>query len=318
MILTIPAKRPLRPVHEHLSELVERDRAERRAALGESLAKLLAAAGADDPDIARMGVEWPLGYSLLHHALYHASSAARDREPRRVADMCDLVTAMRDLPRDPGLCVAPASACRRVVDPRFSSPVYAVTGDAISAAAAPNDLLDQTLCLLAEANLLSWVREGCGCLVLCDQMDGSDGAGAFSYSVGIMPHTVFTDWLDDAVVVAECLLHESAHCWLNMVITACDERFPTEPVGFSPWKNVDRPAFGLIHAGLAFGLVATFLESHVDNPSLTDDQRKYCEVRSQVERIRLRQATEGITKALSHVRSPSVAELVSSIAFSNP
>jgi hypothetical protein len=317
MILDLTVQREPQPVHESLSRLVEQDRAKRGAALGASLAKLLATAGnTSGIDVSTLGVDQPLAYSLLHHALYHATSAARELEPQRVADMQGLVTSMDGIPADgPGLCVVPASACRHIADPRFSSPVYAVTAEAIAADAAPGRLLDDTIGLLAAANMLGWVREGGACLVLRDELDGTDGSGAFSYSIGILPHTIFTDWLDDAVVLAECMLHEGAHCWLNMVLTACDEHFPAEPVGFSPWKGVDRPAFGLIHAGLAFGLVAAFLEAHADNPTLRDEQRKYCEIRSQVERIRLRQGKEGIAKALSYVRSSEVVELISSIAF---
>jgi HEXXH motif-containing protein len=314
MIVDLTAHQQRRPVHESLSKLVSQDRAERSLALGESLRTILAAGGGTGT--VPPGLDQPMGFGLLHHALYHAATAARERDPQRVDNMRELVGAIATAPVEhAALCVVPAAACQRIVDARFASPVYAVTAEAIDADAAPGRLLDDAVRLLVRADKLGWVREGGAVLVLCDELDGSDGTGAFSYSIGILPYTVFTDWLDDPVVLAECLLHESAHCWLNMVLTACDEHFPAEPVGFSPWKGVDRPAFGLIHAGLAFGLVASFLETHIDNAALTDDQRKYCEVRSQVERIRLRQARDGITKALSFVRSTEVAGLIAGIAF---
>lgn len=305
-------------MHPTLSKSVVEHRAKESAVLTVKLTRIMQAAEAALPD-ADLGFNEPLGFGLLHHALYQAATAARERDPSRIDDLITLVGTMSSTPQDRSvLCVAPASLCRQVDDKRFGSPVQAMTAAAVEGTAAPTPLLDHMVCLLDDADLLGWVREGASCLVLCDKLAGAEGDGAFSYSVGILPHTVFTDWCDNAAVLGECLLHEAGHCWLNMALATADERLPPETIGYSPWKDTDRPAFAMIHSGFAFGLVCAFLEVHVDTLSLTDQQRRYCEVRSQVERSRLRKARPAIEKSLALLRNEHIAELVARLAFATP
>jgi hypothetical protein len=317
--MIIPLASGPRPaVASGVSTEVSAFRADRGRTLGVKLAGIMAAAGATDLDIDELGLDRPVGYAVLHHALYQAAVAARERDVGRIAEITSLLTCLPNIgTAEYPLCVAAAQDCHLTEDSRFGSPVYALTAKAVQGASAPEQLLADMVRLLDTSGQLSWVREGGSAFVLRDRLAPGAEQGAFSYSVGILPYTIFTDWPDDPVVLGECLLHESVHSWLNVALAWADEKLPAEPVGYSPWKGVDRPAFGLIHAGLAFGVVSAFLEKIHDQPGLEPDQRRYCEVRSNVERIRLGQARSAVEKALSFVQNQEIAGLVARYAFAS-
>lgn len=86
------------------------------------------------------------------------------------------------------------------------------------------------------------------------------GATCRSYTFDFLPGTVVLNWTDEPLRLGETLVHEATHSWLN-------ESLESEGVAFedggdlfhSPWKNEDRPVFGIVHAALAFANVIQYL-----------------------------------------------------------
>lgn len=203
-----------------------------------------------------------------------------------------------------------AADCNATDDPRFRSKVYFATPRALAAKdSAVGALVDDAVALVARAGFLSYVAEGLGILILCRRVPSTGGA-AFSYNLGALPHTVFTDWSDDPHVVGECLLHESVHAWLNAVLSAAGEQLPSAPLAYSPWKESKRPAFGLIHAGFAFSILTSYFRATMATERVSGGTQRYCQVRADIERRRLTAAHGGVEEALSFVRSQDIADLI--------
>lgn len=300
---------------EHLAGSAARDRAEQGLTVRRKL-RALAAGVAGDPGVgvAPGAPETPASFALRHHAVYEINRACDARDELRLRDALTLTAAADDVAgaTDEGyaLVVVDASECRKTADRRFDSTVCTATTRAIRAPAmVAATLLDNAIEAVREAGLLRYVVEGVGVLVLCERAL-EFGTPAFSYSLGALPNTVFTDWSEDPVILGESMLHEGAHCWLNAALAAEREQLAREPLVYSPWKDTGRPPFGLIHAVLAFSLLATYFRAVAASGLATGPTLRYCELRASVERHRLSLAQESLDVALQQVDSAAITDLI--------
>ncbi|MGX6602056.1 aKG-HExxH-type peptide beta-hydroxylase [Micromonosporaceae bacterium Da 78-11] len=62
----------------------------------------------------------------------------------------------------------------------------------------------------------------------------------------------------DGVALAVGLLHETQHSLLNAVRTLFDLVEPSPSLGYSPWRDDPRPAFGVLHGAYAYQAVTRF------------------------------------------------------------
>ncbi|MBD2470940.1 aKG-HExxH-type peptide beta-hydroxylase [Nostoc sp. FACHB-145] len=79
-----------------------------------------------------------------------------------------------------------------------------------------------------------------------------------SYTLSMLPCTVYTDLVNNPIQLAETVVHEAAHNQLNEYI-GNPSSLPQEHTWWSPWKQKYRPAFGILHAVYAFSSVVKFL-----------------------------------------------------------
>jgi HEXXH motif-containing protein len=280
------------------------NRAARGRALRERLRALAPLAGDDVPLPAPPeGGESALRSALLHHALYEVERACEIRDSARLREGFALA-ALDPVGNEP--LVVDATSCHRTEDRDFASTIYTVRPGA--PASAHRELVRAATARVAAAGQSEWLEQGLGVLVLCDRAHA--GRPAFSYSVGALPHTVFTDWADDPLVVGEALVHESGHCWLNAALLADGERLPSAPLLPSPWKGVPRPPFALLHAALAFSLVAAYFQAQLEDGALGDVAREYCNMRANIEEHRVRAAHDDVGRVLELVGSESIRQAV--------
>jgi len=291
-----------------------RHRDERGGDLRSRLAPLVSRLGEGAPPI-RSGLggarESVVSFSLLHHALYEIERATDERDAQRLRDAFAVARASEDfLDADGAFFLAfGAGSCRRTDDERFGSTVYSVSTQALAADDHRlGELVEQATEAVIRSGYERYLVYGLGIVVLCERSER--GGTAFSYSLGAFPYTVFTDWADDATILGECLVHEGAHSWLNAALAAAGERLPPEPLAYSPWKETERPAYGLIHAGLAFSILTSYFRFSATSELASDDTRRYCEIREDVERRRVTLAREGLERALSCLKSEEIAEVI--------
>jgi len=146
---------------------------------------------------------------------------------------------------------------------RASHDLEHLTATALSTAAAHGfgPLIDQQAAII--------------CLLRTRQI----GQTMASWSITRLPGTVYTDHANDPHILGRDLVHEAAHNWLNSVLTIRQITLDDQITFYSPWKEVQRPVFGYLHACWAFpltmiyaaavlrcldGPVASFLSTYLD------------------------------------------------------
>jgi hypothetical protein len=139
---------------------------------------------------------------------------------------------------------------------------------------------------------------GAGVLVMM-QPRGLDQANR-SWTSKLVPCTLYTDYGTVGALFGAEVLHEATHSWLNDCFSALGVELPPEARYFSPWKQQPRPAFGFLHATLAFSRVFNYLRAALYKGLLGDGRglRDYCQARIAAEGQRLASTGDDIARAL--------------------
>ncbi|WP_432144264.1 aKG-HExxH-type peptide beta-hydroxylase [Streptomyces sp. bgisy084] len=199
-------------------------------------------------------------YCLAHHVLEGAEAAARAGDTATFvwygahpdANAATLSTATAVGPRiviTPDLDHLPRSA--------FSETPYYVLGpDTITASKDLRELATAAYNTGAQTGFGDLLAAHAVVLVLLRHKQLGDTLD--SWTITRLPGTVFSDHVDEPVVLARDLVHESGHNWLNDALAATVSKISDEAHFYSPWKKTMRPAFGFLHACWAFPLTMIY------------------------------------------------------------
>ncbi|MFD8418543.1 aKG-HExxH-type peptide beta-hydroxylase [Streptomyces sp. NPDC059466] len=245
-----------------LTERLVEHRSDRARTLLASLRELVPGTDLGGPD----GAADAFDNAVLHHAFQQARIAARTRDADRARRAVRLwenraELRARAVPTAVGpVLVVRAADCAAVDDDRLGSQMYLLdtlpeqsAGEREQIARTLNEAVDAALAVgsdVLRSSTAVVIRTGTVPL----------GATCRSYTFDFLPSTVVLNWTDEPLRLGETLVHEATHSWLN-------ESFAAEGVVFedggprfhSPWKNEDRPVFGIVHAALAFANVIHYL-----------------------------------------------------------
>ncbi|MFF3853556.1 aKG-HExxH-type peptide beta-hydroxylase [Micromonospora sp. NPDC002575] len=199
-------------------------------------------------------------YCIAHHFLEGAEAAARAREidtfnwydtnPNVNASALSTPTAV-----GPRLILAP-DPDRLPRSTISETPYYVLGPDTI---AAPPELRE-----LATAAYVTGVQNGFASLladhavVVCLLRHKQLGDTLDSWTITRLPGTVYCDHVREPVVLARDLIHEAGHNWLNDALNATACTISDDVTFYSPWKKMNRPAFGFLHACFAFPLTMIY------------------------------------------------------------
>jgi HEXXH motif-containing protein len=224
------------------------------------------------------GVPDAFDNAVLHHAFQQAQIAARTRDADRARravqlwqDRAKLRAQAVQTAVGPVLVVR-AADCTAVDDDRLGSQMYLLDAPAEPAAATQeriartlNDAVDAALAVGSEV-----LRSSTAVVIRTDTVALDETCR--SYTFDFLPATVVLNWADEPLRLGETLVHEATHSWLNESFTAEKVVFPDGGPSFhSPWKNEERPAFGIVHAALAFANVIEYLARI--QPATDDDSQ---------------------------------------------
>jgi HEXXH motif-containing protein len=204
-----------------------------------------------------------LRYAVAHHLLEGAEAAGRAADSQAFAWYRDAASGwIADMhtptPVGPRIVVAPdIDSLRR--SPIAETP-YLVLGPKTRRADDRLVSLGVAAFTLADESGFGSLLSGHGAIV-CLLRPKSLGATLDSWTISRLPGTVFTDEIGEATVLARDLIHEAGHNWLNDALAALRIKIDGETTFFSPWKGIDRPAFGFIHACWAFPLTMIYTVS---------------------------------------------------------
>ncbi|MBE1582299.1 HEXXH motif-containing putative peptide modification protein [Nonomuraea angiospora] len=255
------------------------------------------------------------GFALLHHMAEEVREATASRDAERLVQGFQIPAAGEGSPAELDTEAGPVrfvdgALCHSAFSAESGTTTTWLSAEALRSPAPISAEFARDACAAVwRTGFGAYLQHGLSAVVLRGHFD--ETGTLFSYSMAKFPYTIFLDWSDDPFIFGECLLHESAHCWLNDAFLAFEEPLSTEPFGPSPWKDgVMRPAFGLIHAAHAFSILTSYFRDVKDDPSVSSETREYCAVREKVERARLRSAEVTVTRALDQMRAQELAEVV--------
>jgi hypothetical protein len=250
-------------------------------------------------------------YALVHHYTYAISAAVHER---RYDDADELVEHWRAAVAEPAVplfadhdvAVVRADRCRRSDDDRYESPLYLHVnpGAALSGDGAAATRWREAGDMIEAAGLAHLVRAVTGIVVTLRDREHRETTN--SYALKALPGTVFVDRVDDPVRIGELVLHESAHVLLNDGLTAFEVKLSPEARWFSPWKQAYRPAYGILHAGFAFGVLQRYFEFHGQGGGSSI----YARVRAEIGARQWDEARDSVTQALAEVTDSRIGVLL--------
>jgi len=114
------------------------------------------------------------------------------------------------------------------------------------------------------------VLAACGCGYLIDRHAGliqlrgavSNTDYHRSFTISATPNTVYLDDTAAPLQMAEAILHESSHNFLNDILAARGVIIDDATFYFSPWRGTQRPASGFLHAVFVFSIVLQMLKTY--------------------------------------------------------
>ncbi|MFK0120120.1 aKG-HExxH-type peptide beta-hydroxylase [Streptomyces sp. NPDC090994] len=254
----------------------------------------------------------PLAYALAHHRLEGAENAARRRDTttldwyRNTAGpvLARLTHRSRLGPR---IVIAPHED-EMIRSPHSDTPYYVLGPDTTSAAQSLTVLADDAFDHVAATGLDELVEAHAAVICLTGQHRPDQTLRSFA--ITRLPATVFTDHTGDAAVLGRDLVHEAAHNWLNDALAAVHLTIPDETY-FSPWRGIQRPAYGFLHACFAFPL--TMIYAARARPGATEAGRAVLADHERQQRPRLAAAQDDFSRALKLIRDPGLRERLDTV-----
>ncbi|MGH3871446.1 MAG: aKG-HExxH-type peptide beta-hydroxylase [Pseudonocardiaceae bacterium] len=210
-----------------------------------------------------------LDYAVAHHFLEGAEAAARAGDHGTfawyresvVADRTEWYTTTTVGPRiilSPNLSSLPRSV--------ISETPYVLLGrDTRAAPAILRGLSAMAFVTAAETGFAALLASHAA--VVCLLRHKEIGNTLDSWTISRLPGTIFTDHVDEPVVLARDLIHEAGHNWFNDALAACGVKISADVEFFSPWKKTTRPAFGFLHSCWAFPLTMLYSARVLDRAS---------------------------------------------------
>lgn len=172
----------------------------------------------------------------------------------------------------------------------------------------PSTYLDRSWKWIKDTQFLPLVEQAGSIVVHLEKQADDDDLTAYTTQFqGI----TFTDWSDNPLVYAESIVHESAHSLLNYYLGALDLKMPSTNY-WSPWRQTNRPAYGVLHGVWAFSHVYHFYQRLA-----VAENREEHRIRAEREKKDLLHVKSSLTEILKAIGSDQLHELVREIYPSN-
>lgn len=112
-------------------------------------------------------------------------------------------------------------------------------------------------------------------------------------------------------MLARDLIHEAGHNWLNDALSATACEISDEVTFYSPWKKTNRPAFGFLHACLAFPLTMIYTARVL--PQASGELHRFLAAYLDQQRGLLAATATDHARALALITAPDLRERLRSI-----
>ena len=247
--------------------------------------------------------------ALLEHVTYLAQLAADGQED--LASAAELLsTAIECIKGQSNVILVVSSIqCHEVVNHAYETPLLVCTAGAVRDACAKPHL--EYAAALEVLNNLEFNNTVDGCVGVVVELQRKQLLEATtSYTLSGMPGTIYCDRIESKVRLAETLLHESTHTWLNHAFSRLQPNGFSTKEYWSPWRHKSRPAYGIVQATLVFSILCQFFEKCRSSDQFSPVDRAYAGARLKVEIQVLRSSLVTLSAALDEVEDVALRTLM--------
>lgn len=198
-------------------------------------------------------------------------------------------------------------SCLKVADGNFWSHVY-VHDFCDNFPQPERTSVDEGLRLLDRLGWRQYFDDAASVVVLLDWKE--DASHLESYTITALRSTIYMDHHPSRIRMAETLIHEATHNWLNLAFDAWAEPLPETPTWWSPWRGIERPVAGIVHAIAAFGFVIWFLSDARDSPHLTAEEAEYAKEQVILQARKIGLFKDSIADVVAYLENAELREFV--------
>ncbi|WP_339413617.1 NUDIX hydrolase [Pseudomonas sp. EA_35y_Pfl2_R5] len=119
-----------------------------------------------------------------------------------------------------------------------------------------------------------------------------------SYTLSGLPSTIYCDYIENTYRLAEIILHEATHNWLNEALRAYEIKLDQNKEFYSPWRKKFRPAVGILHAALVFSRLIGFFEVLIARDELAEYELVYFTRKLESEKLVIMENIEMLSEVL--------------------
>lgn len=248
--------------------------------------------------------------AILEHVAYLARRAADGEE--NLVYSAELLSAAIECISDQKheVLVLDSNHCLAAADHGYETPLLLATARALRGA-----------CTTSRPEYVAAFRM-LKRLAFTDTVDGSTGIvvelqhrqlleATDSYTLSGLPGTIYCDCVASEVRLAETLLHESTHTWLNRVFATLQPNGFSAKEYWSPWRHKLRPAYGILQATLVFSLLCQFFDRCMQSDDVRAVDRAYACSRLHVEMHVLRSNLDTLSVALKEMEDQALRTVIS-------
>ncbi|MBX9661179.1 MAG: NUDIX domain-containing protein [Nitrospiraceae bacterium] len=279
----------------------------RRQAIAQAIAKLfpsLSIAFPSDTTNDRV-----LGALLEHVVSLAREAASLGREPVDAERLCARA-ADRLGNTTRRILVIEGEDCLEVGAGTYETPLLVCTSDALDLGlkVVRPDYAD-AITFLERTGFSVWLDQGLAVVVELSRKTILEATN--SYTLSGLPGTIFCDWVPSQLRLAETLLHEALHNWLNMAFAVLQPRGFGDQLYWSPWRHKMRPAQGLIQATFVFSILCQFFCRCLKMSGIDPVDKAYAAARLRAEEAVLKRQVDALSEPLGQVTNVALKSLLS-------
>jgi len=247
--------------------------------------------------------------ALVDHLFYLALDLAKANRTSELEQLGAALTHVQEYGQTPGgLRNVSYRNCIYIADSAFQSPIYLYDFARKEVEDAPS-WLENARQYLISTDFNDFVTQAMGLLIELDPKN--DDEHSESYTITALHASIFMDSHSMAARNAETLVHEATHNWLNYLFDFYDEPLPKSPKWLSPWRGVERPVAGMVHAFAAFSFVVLFLRTARQRIELPANELAYAKSQEKEQVFRLGAMQDDFNTIMSYIRAPIIVNVVS-------
>ncbi|QMW01462.1 aKG-HExxH-type peptide beta-hydroxylase [Spirosoma foliorum] len=197
--------------------------------------------------------------------------------------------------------VATYESCTKVQSQLFDSPVYLFNITDANHAKMDFRVINDAIELGIKLGFADLLLNNLGIAILLEKKSGYVPSN--SYTISVLPGTVFFDLYDDVFKVCEMIIHECSHVYLNDLLAATEEYFENSILYWSVWKSRNRPIIGILHAAYAFSNVIIYYTQLLKEFELPPSTKNYILSQLYSEKAKLREALPQVNDAIGHLKN---------------